>query len=114
LGDLRYKTPVNRTENDWPYNEEEVTTSAPPDERGDMVSNHPHLERVELEPGRSYLLALVTDGVSNALEDEEIVKQILEMSASGLDAPSISDRIVEDSTQRQRDNATCMVVFIDA
>ncbi|KAK6583729.1 hypothetical protein PZA11_003459 [Diplocarpon coronariae] len=72
------------------------------------VSAEPEIRRVELAPAEFAFLALVSDGVSGPLTDQEIVDVIKEAKTPEQGARDVVSFATEVS--REGDNATCLVV----
>ncbi|EMR67189.1 putative protein phosphatase 2c domain containing protein [Eutypa lata UCREL1] len=72
------------------------------------VSAEPEVARVELGPAQYSFLALVSDGVSGTLGDQEIVDVVKEANTPEQGARDVAAYATEVSTSG--DNATCLVV----
>lgn len=115
LGDLEYKNPINRSNDDNIFRMRRGTTIAPPEERGDILTNEPHIRRVPLEQGHRYLLALTTDGVTDAADDDTIINRILEGFSDGLGANEVAKKVASMSADHPRsDNATLLTAFLES
>ena len=96
------------------FGEERITGLANSRAFGDMrskrigVSAEPELSRVDLGPGQYAFLALVSDGVSGTLSDQEIVDVVKEARTPEEGAKRVVDYATEISADG--DNATCLVV----
>ncbi|KAH8906590.1 protein serine/threonine phosphatase 2C [Coniochaeta sp. PMI_546] len=96
------------------FGEERITGLANSRAFGDMqskrigVSAEPEITRVELGPGQYSFLALVSDGVSGTLSDQEIVDVVKEARTPEEGARRVVDYATEISADG--DNATCLVV----
>ncbi|PYH76889.1 hypothetical protein BO82DRAFT_387004 [Aspergillus uvarum CBS 121591] len=116
LGDLRYKNPLNnmtqRAKSGSGSSEGETpgANDSPP-QRGDFISSEPALNRVDLRDDRRYVLALLSDGVTNVLDDATILHRIAELRQSGFDATRAAQNITEGTTALPgSDNATCVTL----
>lgn len=115
LGDLEYKNPLNKSNDDTVFRMRKGTTTAPPEERGDMLTIEPHIEKVTLEPGHRYVLALTSDGMTDNTDDATIIDRILQGFADGLDATDIATRVASASADHTRsDNATLVTAFLES
>ncbi|KAI9764761.1 MAG: hypothetical protein M1840_008030 [Geoglossum simile] len=72
------------------------------------VSAEPEIRRVELGPAEYSFIALVSDGVSGTLNDQEIVDIVKEAKTPDEGAKDVVSFATEVS--REGDNATCLVV----
>lgn len=72
------------------------------------VSAEPEIRRVEMAPAEFSFLALVSDGISGALPDQEIVDIIKEARTPEQGARDVVNFATE--TSKDADNATCLVV----
>jgi serine/threonine protein phosphatase PrpC len=81
---------------------------------GDFVSVQPHITTAQLSKhGRSILL-LVTDGVTDQFEDDELLTFVWEKLDSGWTPPQIAQKVVQhSSTGKYTDNCTCIVIVIE-
>ncbi|OJJ98623.1 hypothetical protein ASPACDRAFT_79478 [Aspergillus aculeatus ATCC 16872] len=119
LGDLRYKNPLNnmtqRAKSGSRSSEGEIPgVNDTPPQRGDFISSEPALNRVNLRDDRRYVLALLSDGVTNVLDDATILNRIVELRQSGFDATRAAQNITEGTTALPgSDNATCVTVFLE-
>ncbi|RAH80041.1 hypothetical protein BO86DRAFT_449371 [Aspergillus japonicus CBS 114.51] len=119
LGDLRYKNPLNnmtqRAKSGSGTSEGETPgANDSPAQRGDFISSEPALNRVNLRDDRRYVLALLSDGVTNVLDDATILHRIAELRQSGFDATRAAQNITEGTTALPgSDNATCVTVFLE-
>ncbi|CAK44564.1 phosphatase 2C-like domain-containing protein [Aspergillus niger] len=85
-----------------------------PTKKGDLVSSYPSLKRYPLQSDRRYFLALITDGVTNTMDDETIMHQIARSKQDGMDADKVAAKITEKASGvPDSDNATCVTVFLD-
>ncbi|CAG7993355.1 unnamed protein product [Penicillium olsonii] len=103
VGDLQYKNPVN-------------TMAAPSESesRGNFVSNDPYTSRRTLHTDRRYLLLVVSDGVTDRVDDANLVQHVMKLSMRGKRASEIAQEIATNSASGpQSDNASCIVAMID-
>ncbi|KAJ5235378.1 uncharacterized protein N7469_004546 [Penicillium citrinum] len=116
LGDLQYKSPVNTVESDsdsTPRDRRMVSASSKPT-HGDYVSNDPYTSRRTLKPDRRYLLAIISDGVSNNTDDGALVQHVMKLAMRGMRAGDIArDVATNNAVLPHSDNATCIVAFLD-
>ncbi|KAL1954173.1 hypothetical protein VTO42DRAFT_1529 [Malbranchea cinnamomea] len=115
LGDLEYKDPINKSNDESIFRMRRRTTLAPPEERGDIVSRKPHFTRVPLQSGHRYVLALTSDGVTDVADDYTIMQQIVQGYTDGLHAKEISHKVASLSADGKRsDNATLVTAFFES
>ncbi|RHZ45587.1 PP2C family serine/threonine-protein phosphatase [Aspergillus thermomutatus] len=114
LGDLQYKNPLNNDTAGPSTAGQELAAMTPALEQGNFLSTEPSVTRVDLREDRRYILALTTDGVTNVLEDNVIIDEIKKRHEGGLGVQQVADGLVRDVAEGlRRDNATCIVVFLD-
>lgn len=114
LGDLQYKDPLNNTAPSPLSLGQRKASFKPNEEQGDLVSAEPFLSRVRFLENRLYILALTTDGVTNAMADGTIIDKIAGYYRSGTNAEEISKRIVDEASRvPASDNATCITVILE-
>ncbi|RAL14149.1 uncharacterized protein BO97DRAFT_469400 [Aspergillus homomorphus CBS 101889] len=114
LGDLRYKNPLNNMTERGKMAGHEGENPGNSKSRGDFISSEPALNRVELQADRRYLLALLSDGVTNVLDDAAIINRISELKQSGFNAKRVAENLTEGTTVLPgSDNATCVTVFLE-
>lgn len=114
LGDLRYKNPLNNMTQRGKRDSHEGENPGVESNRGDFISSEPALNRMDLRDNRRYVLALLSDGVTNVLDDTTIIHRIAELKQSGFDATRAAQNITEGTTALPgSDNATCVTVFIE-
>lgn len=144
LGDLQYKNPLNEITPSKQTNAQQVasadtntnTATSPtntdpnsdsnPIEKEDYITAEMSFTRLELQQEKQYMLALTSDGVTNALSDEKVMGMVGELLNSGISAGEVAGRVVGEAvevvTARARlngglgggsDNATCIVVFVN-
>ncbi|KAM7184647.1 phosphatase 2C-like domain containing protein [Naviculisporaceae sp. PSN 640] len=96
------------------FGEERISGLANSRAFGDMqskrigVSAEPDITRVELAPAQYSFLALMSDGVSGTLSDQEIVDVVKEAKTPEEGAKHVVEYATEVTTDG--DNATCLVV----
>lgn len=124
LGDLQYKTPFTnltttnpQTHDETPLTEAQARAGVEPSkEQGDFLSSEPDIARTTLDKGKKYVLALVTDGVSDSPKgDKRGVLGILGGGfGRGIRGDAVVKELVEGVTERvqQSDNATCVGVLL--
>ncbi|KAJ5327523.1 Protein phosphatase 2C [Penicillium brevicompactum] len=104
VGDLQYKNPVNTL----------AEQSVQSESRGNFLSNDPYTSRRTLHTDRRYLLLVVSDGVTDRVDDANLVKHVMKLSMRGKPASEIAQEIATNSASRpQSDNASCIVAMID-
>ncbi|PYH42898.1 uncharacterized protein BP01DRAFT_302335 [Aspergillus saccharolyticus JOP 1030-1] len=114
LGDLQYKTPLNNMTERGKRSSYEGENPGDESPLGDFISSEPALNRVELRDHSRYVLALLSDGVTNVLDDATILNRICELQQSGFDAQRAAENITEGSTSLPgSDNASCVAVFFE-
>ncbi|KAJ5130363.1 uncharacterized protein N7515_006402 [Penicillium bovifimosum] len=115
LGDLQYKNPVN-TYTDNPVLDRAGSQSAASrtESRGDFISNDPYTTRRTLQTDRRYLLVVASDGVTDRVDDTNLMQHVMKMSMRGKPAGEIAQVIATDTASRPRgDNASCIVAMLD-
>lgn len=112
LGDLQYKNPVNTsTANSVPG---ASASSAKSEARGNFLSNDPYTSRRTLHTDRRYLIVVVSDGVTDRVDDDNLVKHVMKLSMRGKRASEIAQEIAANSASRPHsDNASCIVAMLD-
>ncbi|KAJ5748490.1 uncharacterized protein N7511_010186 [Penicillium nucicola] len=111
LGDLQYKNPVNTFD---PVPDPASSASSRSESRGNFLSNDPYTSRRTLHSDRRYLLVMVSDGVSDQVDDASLVQHVMKLSMRGKPASEIAKEIVTNSTAHQHsDNASCIVAMLD-
>ncbi|RMJ28809.1 phosphatase [Aspergillus sp. HF37] len=114
LGDLQLKRPLNEAHVDEDL-QLLVGQSAYRDPDGDFVSRVPFTVARELRSLDKQILILASDGVTDALDDNDdgLMKLVGAMEEQGHSATDISRAITELVGQRKNsDNCTCIVVFL--
>lgn len=114
LGDLQYKTPVNTVqEDDWVFGARRASSSSTP-VRGDFLSNEPYTSRRTLREDRRYLLAIVSDGVTDRTDDAGLIRHVMKSSMRGMRARDIAQDVATKAASHPRsDNTSCIVAMID-
>ncbi|EHA21087.1 hypothetical protein ASPNIDRAFT_135990 [Aspergillus niger ATCC 1015] len=113
LGDLQYKSPLKDI-GEQSLSSGQEKAGIEPTKKGDLVSSYPSLKRYPLQSDRRYFLALITDGVTNTMDDETIMHQIARSKQDGMDADKVAAKITEKASGvPDSDNATCVTVFLD-
>ncbi|KAJ5789690.1 uncharacterized protein N7518_006701 [Penicillium psychrosexuale] len=114
LGDLQYKNPVNNTFTDNSVLSPAASASSRTESRGNFLSNDPYISRRTLNPDRRYLLLVVSDGVTDRLDDTSLVQHVMKLSMRGKRANEIAQEIATNSANKPHsDNATCIVAMLD-
>ncbi|KAJ6138027.1 hypothetical protein N7471_004513 [Penicillium samsonianum] len=113
LGDLQYKNPVNTfMDNSVPDPASSATSRS--ESRGNFLSNEPYTSRRTLHTDRRYLLLVVSDGVTDRVDDTNLVQHVMKLSMRGKRANEIAQEIATNSANRPRsDNASCIVAMLD-
>ncbi|KAJ5184976.1 hypothetical protein N7491_007156 [Penicillium cf. griseofulvum] len=113
LGDLQYKNPVNTfTDNSLP--DPSSSAGSRSESRGDFLSNDPYTSRRTLRTDRRYLLLVVSDGVTDRVDDTTLVQHVMKLSMRGKPASEIAQETATNSASRPHsDNATCIVAMLD-
>lgn len=107
LGDLQYKVPVNT----FTDNSEAMQDTS--EARGNFLSNDPYISRRTLHTDRRYLLLVVSDGVTDRVDDANLVKHVMKLSMRGKRASEIAQDIATSSARGvHSDNASCIVAMI--
>ncbi|KAJ6079470.1 hypothetical protein N7467_009223 [Penicillium canescens] len=111
LGDLQYKNPVNTSD---PAPDPASSGSSRSESRGNFLSNEPYTSRRMLHSNRRYLLLIVSDGVSDQVEDANLVQHVMKLSMRGKRASEVAKEIATKSAGHQHsDNASCIVAILD-
>jgi serine/threonine protein phosphatase PrpC len=111
LGDLQYKNPVNTSD---PAPDPASSGSSRSESRGNFLSNEPYTSRRMLHSNRRYLLLMVSDGVSDQVEDANLAQHVMKLSMRGKRASEIAKEIATKSAGHQHsDNASCIVAILD-
>ncbi|KGO77264.1 Protein phosphatase 2C [Penicillium italicum] len=113
LGDLQYKNPVNTfMDNSVPDPASSATSRS--ESRGNFLSNDPYTSRRTLHTDRRYLLLVVSDGVTDRVDDTNLVQHVMKLSMRGKRATEIAQEIATSSANKPHsDNATCIVAMLD-
>lgn len=116
LGDLRYKAPLNNVGLRHLSRSQERAADVKDKRNGDFLSREPAISQVCLNTRRRYALLLVTDGVTDVLDDNDIVGRAATLFwGASREAKDVSEEITRESTiQPQCDNATCVTAFFKA
>ncbi|KAJ5960013.1 uncharacterized protein N7479_007163 [Penicillium vulpinum] len=113
LGDLQYKNPVN-TFTDNSVVDPATSATSRSESRGNFLSNEPYTSRRTLHTDRRYLLLVVSDGVTDRVDDTNLVQHVMKLSMRGKRASEIAQEIATNSAnKRHSDNATCIVAMLD-
>ncbi|KAL5341009.1 phosphatase 2C-like domain-containing protein [Aspergillus crustosus] len=113
LGDLQYKAPLNNMPHGPITDEQTLAIGDPSKPKEDFLSTQISSTRVELKKDGQYLLALTSDGITNALQDKNIMHSMSSLFGKGLKANEVAEAIVKESTDRPgSDNATFISVFL--
>ncbi|KAL4996062.1 phosphatase 2C-like domain-containing protein [Aspergillus recurvatus] len=124
LGDLQYKTPLISAPT-APKTQGQKVATAPDaqdtsiqNENGtgkdDFVTVELSFRRIDLHKEKQYVLALTTDGVTNALDDGKIMNGVVQMFNAGCLADEVARTLVDQASATEyADNATCVAVFLN-
>ncbi|CAG7936786.1 unnamed protein product [Penicillium nalgiovense] len=113
VGDLRYKNPLNTFQDNFAPDPASSATSRS-ESRGNFLSNDPYTSLRRLHTDRRYLLLVVSDGVSDRVDDVTLVQHVMKLSMRGKRANEIAQEIATNSASKPRsDNATCIVAMLD-
>lgn len=114
LGDLQYKNPVNTVEDATAFPRSRRASSSSTPVRGDFVSNEPYTSRRTLQSDRRYLLVIVSDGVTDRIDDSGLIQHVMKLSMRGMRASDIAQEIATSCGSHPRsDNASCVVAMLD-
>lgn len=114
LGDLQYKNPVNTVEDGSPTTQARRASSSSAPVRGDFLSNDPYTSVRTLQSNRRYLLVIVSDGVSDRIDDTALIQHAMKLSMRGMRANDIAQEITSSTASRPKsDNASCVVALLD-
>jgi serine/threonine protein phosphatase PrpC len=112
LGDQQYKKEVS-SNTVQPGPASDIAKGRSRRGGGDFVSAEPHITTTQLSKNGRSILLLVTDGVTDKFEDDELVTFVWERLDSGWTPPQIAQRVVDCSASgRYSDTCTCIVVVI--
>lgn len=113
LGDLQYKNPVN-TFTDKSVPDPASSAASRSESRGNFLSNDPYTSRRTLDTDRRYLLVVVSDGVSDRVDDTNLLQHVMKLSMRGKPASEIAQEIAANSASKPNsDNASCIVAMLD-
>lgn len=111
LGDLQYKNPVN-TFTDNSVLDPAATSRS--ESRGNFLSNDPYTSRRTLHTDRRYLLVVASDGVTDRVDDTNLVQHVMKLSMRGKPASEIAQEIATTSASTPHsDNASCIIALLD-
>lgn len=116
LGDLQYKNPINTFEDDvqLPKRRKASASGSIPNERGNFLSNEPHLVRVKLQADRRYVLLLVSDGITDQTDDTSLMQLVMKLTIRGSRAGHAAQEIATTAAEHPAsDNATCIIALLD-
>ncbi|KAL1966610.1 hypothetical protein VTN77DRAFT_4021 [Rasamsonia byssochlamydoides] len=113
LGDLQYKNPVNTLDINGSAKSRRANAAAPED-RGNFLSNKPHLRTVQLKKDSRYVLLCCTDGVSDITDDKLLMDHVMKEFMRGQRATDIAKQVTSLTAGRpESDNSTCVLAFLD-
>ncbi|KAE8154761.1 phosphatase 2C-like domain-containing protein [Aspergillus avenaceus] len=113
LGDLQYKDPLVSTLTGSAPDEQDKSDGAFDENHKSLVSSEPYLNRVDLADGYRRVLILTTDGVTNTMKDDPVVKGVLASFQAGMSATDCAKVVVQEAAKTPgSDNSTCIVVFL--
>ncbi|KAL4773151.1 phosphatase 2C-like domain-containing protein [Aspergillus nidulans var. acristatus] len=126
LGDLQYKAPLISAAAAPKTEGQKFATAPDPQDvsaqhgaqagtgRDDFITVEMSFRRIDLHKEKQYLLALTTDGVTNALGDGKIMNGIAQMFNTGSKADEVARTVVDQAAATEyADNATCVAVFLN-
>ncbi|EAW11370.1 PP2C family serine/threonine-protein phosphatase [Aspergillus clavatus NRRL 1] len=119
LGDLQYKNPINNVNDEYSSlkTRRASSSSSAPERRGNFLSVEPHMTRVSLSADRRYLVVVVSDGVSDHVDDATLIHHVMKLSMRGMRACDIAQEVVTTAASRKTkagsDNASCIVALLD-
>ncbi|EPS30400.1 hypothetical protein PDE_05351 [Penicillium oxalicum 114-2] len=114
LGDLQYKNPINTVGEEYTTTQVRRASSSSTSMRGNLVSNEPYTSRRILHAHHRYLLVIVSDGVSDYIDDTVLIQYVMELSLRGMRATDIAHEVVHRMAGRPRsDNASCVIVMLN-
>ncbi|KAL4977672.1 phosphatase 2C-like domain-containing protein [Aspergillus desertorum] len=124
LGDLQYKTPLISAPTAPKTDGQKAATALETQdasvkngtqtEKDDFITVEMSFRRIDLEKQKQYVLALTTDGVTNALNDDMIMNGIVKMFNAGSRADEVARTLVDQAAATEyADNATCVAVFLN-
>ncbi|KAJ5773474.1 Protein phosphatase 2C [Penicillium paradoxum] len=112
LGDLQYKNPVNTFTDNSVLDPSSATSRS--ESRGNFLSNEPYTSRRTLHTDRRYLLVVVSDGVTDRVDDASLVQHVMKLSMRGRPASEIAQEIATSSANTPHsDNASCIIAMLD-
>jgi serine/threonine protein phosphatase PrpC len=113
LGDLQYKNPINTFDiSGMPKSKR--ANAALPAERGNLLSNEPHVRRFQLDLNSRYVLLCSTDGVSDITDERMLMEEVVGDFVKGQRAADIAKGVTNAAARLPHsDNCTCVVVFFD-
>lgn len=116
IGDLQYKNPINKADDEGASEKTRRASSGSSDaaSRGDFLSNVPDINRQSLQADRRYLVVVTSDGVSDTIDDTTLIRKVLDLSMRGLRAGDIAQDVANTSARRiGSDNGSCIVAMLD-
>ena len=116
LGDLQYKNPINALADDvkTPKRRKASAAGSSPNERGNFLSNEPHLVRMKLQEDRRYVLLLVSDGITDQIDDTSLMQLVMRLTMRGKRAGHAAQEITTMATGHPAsDNSTCIIARLD-
>jgi serine/threonine protein phosphatase PrpC len=113
LGDLQYKNPINTMDISGTPKSKRANAALPA-ERGNFLSNEPHVRTVELDRSSRYALLCSTDGVSDMTDEKMLMEGVMGDFVQGQTAADIANRVTSVTARLPHsDNCTCVVAFFD-
>ncbi|KAL4799291.1 phosphatase 2C-like domain-containing protein [Aspergillus venezuelensis] len=114
LGDLQYKTPLVSLTSVDQTDAQEVATKEHSSHTEDLITVKISSRRIELGRDKQYLLALTTDGITNAINDNTLMSNMMGLFNQGRNAEQVAGAMVNRATGTpQSDNSTCIAVWLN-
>ncbi|KAL4961611.1 PP2C family serine/threonine-protein phosphatase [Aspergillus stella-maris] len=114
LGDLQYKTPLIAITSVDQTDAQEVATNEHSSHTEDLITVQISSRRVELGKDKQYMLALTTDGITNVIDDNKLMSNMMGLFNRGGNAEQVAGAMVNEATGRpQSDNSTCVAVVLN-
>lgn len=114
LGDLQYKNPINNLNFSTSKKSQRANADDSSKHRGNLLSNLAAVRTVQLESDSRYTLLCCTDGVTDVVDEEQLMLEVVRDFKEGRRAADIAKMVTKaTSEQPQSDNATCVIAFFD-
>ncbi|KAL4940179.1 hypothetical protein BDV06DRAFT_213708 [Aspergillus oleicola] len=114
LGDLQYKNPLISVTSVKQNEAQDIATTEQSSKKDDLIIVQMSSRRVELGRDKQYMLALTTDGITNIIDDNTLMKNMMKLFNEGNNAEQVATGMVNEVTGKpQSDNSTCVAVVLN-